>query len=55
VWRDICLTNRPALLESLAEFGSRLNEFSALLQAGDAAGLDLFFEEGREGRRKVLA
>ncbi len=55
MWRDICLTNRAALLESLAGFDARMREFAALLAAGDAAGLDAFFEQGREGRRKVLA
>ncbi len=54
VWRDICLTNRTALLQSLAETDARLHEFAALLVAGDAARLDAFFERGREGRRKVL-
>ncbi len=54
VWRDICLTNRTALLQSLAGLDARLHELAAILVAGDAARLDAFFEEGREGRRKVI-
>ena len=53
VWRDICLTNRTALLESLAGLDARLHELSAALVAGDAARLEAFFDAGREGRRKV--
>ncbi len=54
VWRDICLTNRTALLQSLAGLDARLHELAAILAAGDAARLDAFFEQGREGRRKVI-
>ena len=54
VWRDICLTNRTALLQSIAGLDARLHELAAILAAGDAARLDAFFEEGREGRRKVI-
>jgi prephenate dehydrogenase len=54
VWRDICLTNRTALLESLSGLDARLREFAAILAAGDAGRLDAFFEQGREGRRKVI-
>jgi len=54
VWRDICLTNRTALLESLAALDARLHGLAAALGAGDARRLDAFFEEGREGRRKVI-
>jgi len=44
VWRDICLTNRTALLQSLAGLDARLQEFAAILAAGDAA---------RQGRRRL--
>ncbi len=54
VWRDICLTNRTALLQSLAGLDARLHDLAAILEAGDAARLDAFFEQGREGRRKVI-
>jgi prephenate dehydrogenase len=54
VWRDICLTNRTALLQSLAGLDARLHELADILAAGDAERLDAFFEQGREGRRKVL-
>ena len=53
VWRDICLTNREALLESLSEYGERLETFIRLLRDGDSAGLEAFFAEGRAARRGV--
>ncbi len=51
VWRDICLTNREAVLESVAGLKGRLERFEALLRAGDGHGLEAYFEEGRRGRR----
>jgi len=51
VWRDICLTNREAVLESVAGLKGRLERFEALLRAGDGHGLEMYFEEGRRGRR----
>ncbi len=53
VWRDICLTNREALLESLSEYGERLETFIRLLREGNSAGLEAFFAEGRAARRGV--
>lgn len=53
IWRDICLTNREALAEMLRLYAQRLDEFSRMLSSGDAAGLDVFFEEGRAGRDRM--
>lgn len=53
VWRDICLTNRDAVLESVAGLKGWLERFEALLRNGDGPGLEAYFEEGRRCRRGV--
>jgi len=40
VWRTILLSNRPALLDSLATFREALDALERLIAASDAAGLD---------------
>jgi prephenate dehydrogenase len=54
VWRDICLTNREAILAALAAFDARVAEARKALEAGDAAALEAFFAGGAEARREVL-
>lgn len=54
VWRDICLTNREAILEGLAEFQDYLAKFAEAIQRTDAQGLDELFREGNEARRKAV-
>ncbi len=55
MWRDICMANRPALLEELARFESALAEARRLLEARDAAGLERLFEGARRARNDWLA
>lgn len=54
VWRDICLTNREALLGGLAELREDLSRFEADLARGDGEALEAFFRAGNEARRKVV-
>ena len=55
IWRDICLTNREAILAGLDELRALLeSEFTAALRAGDGAGLERFFEEGRDARQRAV-
>lgn len=53
VWRDICLTNREAILLALADFEGSLARFRTALQNDDAEGLEACFERGK-GSRDLL-
>lgn len=55
MWRDICIANRPALLDELARFEAALAEARRLLEARDAAGLERLFEGARRARNDWLA
>ena len=55
LWRDICLTNRPALLAELAAFQGTLEELRAALQAEDADAVERFFAAGCEAKAMVEA
>jgi prephenate dehydrogenase len=50
MWRDICLTNRPALLAALADFEAALGRFRAQLEAGSEEGLLEAFAQGKAAR-----
>jgi len=46
LWRDVCLTNRDAILTALNRFRSELDVLEAAVAAGDAARLEAFFASG---------
>lgn len=50
IWRDISLTNRKAIVNALGGIQEHLESFIALLEAGDEAALDAFFEDARQVR-----
>jgi prephenate dehydrogenase len=54
VWRDICLTNRAALLDALDAADARLAAFRNALAHGDAAAVEAFFEAGRRARHETV-
>ncbi len=54
IWRDICLTNRKAILDGLDALRGRLDALRGLLESGDGPGLEAFLEAGCEARRKAL-
>jgi prephenate dehydrogenase len=54
MWRDICLTNRKALLEALRQFEAELALFAAALEDRDAAELLRAFERAREARMDLV-
>lgn len=54
IWRDICLTNRAAVLESCANLRQQLDRFMAALETEDGAALEAYFEAGRAARQKVV-
>ncbi len=54
LWRDICLTNRQALLEALRQFEVELALFASVLEDGDADGLRNAFERARAAREALI-
>ena len=53
MWRDICLTNREAILAAMRLFGREFAEFERLVEAGDADGLVALLERGRAMRERL--
>ena len=51
LWRDVCLSNRAALLPALREFCGRLETLEAALELGDAEAVEAFFRDGQTARR----
>ncbi|UTH72698.1 prephenate dehydrogenase/arogenate dehydrogenase family protein [Chromobacterium sp. IIBBL 290-4] len=52
MWTDISLANREALLAELADYQAGLGRLAALLENGDAAGLNQLFGEARAARTR---
>ena len=53
LWRDICLTNREAVLNGLDAFAQRLEAVRGFIDNADGAELDAFFEAAREARQRL--
>ncbi len=51
IWRDVCLTNREALLTALRGFRAELDELEEAVRTGDAARIEAFFAAGAEAKR----
>ncbi|MDX9973539.1 MAG: prephenate dehydrogenase/arogenate dehydrogenase family protein [FCB group bacterium] len=54
LWRDICLTNRDAILEGLLRLGERLDEVRRMIANNATHELEEFFKTGEESRREAL-
>jgi prephenate dehydrogenase len=52
MWRDICLSNREALLKEVETYQNQLNEFSTALRQNDGAALEQGFAVARAARRE---
>ncbi len=50
LWRDVCLTNREALLGSLRGFRTELDILEAAVEEGDAAAIEAFFAAGAKAK-----
>ena len=46
IWRDVCLSNRDAVLAALQGFRAELDVIEAAVDAGDADGIEAFFPPG---------
>lgn len=53
LWRDIALANAPALRAALGEFAATLDRLKALIDAGDASGLEAALDAARALRRRL--
>ncbi len=53
MWRDICLTNRDAILWALSKNREVMSKFERLIEAGDGAALEELFERGRRLRESL--
>jgi prephenate dehydrogenase len=53
MWRDICLTNREALLPALKLYRQWYERFERAVEAGDAQALSELFERGRRMRQRL--
>jgi len=54
VWRDIVLTNRDALLESMEVLNRELDAFRVALENEDGAALEALFASGRAARQAAV-
>lgn len=50
IWRDVCLSNKDALLNALNNFRGQLGVLEAALTAGDGEALEKFFTQGRTAK-----
>ncbi len=55
MWRDICVTNREAILQALALFTASIENFRRLVEAGDAHGLEAALRAGQGVGRHLAA
>jgi prephenate dehydrogenase len=54
MWRDVCLSNRDALLPALDDYIAEFERLRGLLAANDAAGLEARFAAARAARERWL-
>ena len=54
MWRDIALTNRDAILETMDFFAGYLAKLRSMVEAGDAAALESFFLNSKQKRDAIL-
>jgi len=51
IWRDVCLSNRDALLQALQTFRGELDTLEAAIADSDAAQIEAFFAAGAAAKR----
>lgn len=54
IWRDICLTNGPAIIEALKLFCNRAEEVRQWIERGDGAALEAFFRDAAQARARLV-
>jgi prephenate dehydrogenase len=53
MWRDICVTNRAAIVAALRLYRSAFEQFVRAIDDGDVAALTALFERGRRMRERL--
>jgi prephenate dehydrogenase len=51
IWRDVCLTNREAILTVLRTYKSQLEEVESAIEDNDGARIEMFFKTGAEAKK----
>jgi len=51
IWRDVCLTNREAVLEAIAGYRRELSILEAAVDAGDSESIEAFFTAGESAKK----
>ena len=51
IWRDVCLSNRDALLQALQAFRGEMDTLEAAVESRDAAQIEAFFASGAAAKR----
>ncbi len=51
IWRDVCLSNRDAVLHALTHYRTELDTLEAAVDARDAEAIEAFFREGASAKR----
>jgi len=54
MWRDICLTNREALLQAMDALDTHVKALRGAIDAGDAEAIEATFERARTARRSFV-
>ncbi len=52
IWRDVCLSNKDALLAALHDFRAQIDGLEAALTAEDGAAIEAFFAQGRAAKNE---
>lgn len=52
MWRDVCLTNRDAILESMDRLDSHIKQLRSLIENQDGAGIQAVFNRAKNARDK---
>lgn len=55
MWRDICLTNKTAILEMISKLQADLSEFAALIEQQDGEGLHTRMSRAKQARDSYIA
>jgi prephenate dehydrogenase len=55
MWRDICLTNKAAILDVIAAFQHNLGEFAAMIDEQDGEALHNRMEKAKQARDNYVA
>ncbi|EIJ33400.1 prephenate dehydrogenase [Thiothrix nivea] len=54
MWRDICLTNKTAILEMISKLQADLSEFAALIEQQDGEGLHTRMSRAKQARDSYI-